>query len=310
MKKVVIFGCGYIGNILIRQYLAKGYEVRGVDNFFRDIGDSLLPIISNPDFEFVRGDITNYQDCVKNIEGADQIVLLSGLVGAPICDRYPSLTQAVNVQGAKNVVDARNSINDQIPLFCASTGSVLGKIEEICTENTKPNPLSLYGRSKLEAEQYILSFPKTVAHRFATAFGLSPMMRVDLLVNDLTMQAVNNRCLVIFQADAHRTFIHVQDFARSIIFSLENINQLKYNLYNAGSNTLNYTKREIAEMIAKKTGCYVHFAEIGSDPDARDYIVDYSRLENEGFKCEKTLEFGIDEIIKANPLLQVKNKYE
>lgn len=311
---IVIYGAGgYIGNVLCRRYLDLGHNVLGVDNFYKGQCDALLSIIGNPRFSFMYGSITKIEDCQKALtyfDTVDRIVNLGGVVGFPACNKDPDMSKAVNVLGAENVVIARNNIYPNTPVFFASTGSVYGKLDEICTESSPTNPLSVYGKDKLEGEKRVLSHPNTLAYRFATCFGPSANMRINLLINDLVFQAMTNHCLTIFEAEAKRTFIFIDDFCKSIIFGLDNIESLRYNLYNCGNNTLNYTKREIAEAIATKTGCYVHYADVGKDPDLRDYSVDYSRITDEGFVCDTGLNQGIDAVMKAVPLLRIRHNYE
>lgn len=311
MKILVTGGGGYVGNVLCRKLLKNGYEVRCLDNFHKGQCDALLSLVSNPNFEFQYGDVTNYVDCKNAINGVDGIIHLAAIVGFPACKRQPALSKAVNVDGTQNIVNLRNEYAC-IPLVYASTGSVYGKVENICTEESQKLPQSIYGMDKLSAEDIVRNTNNTVSFRFATGFGLSPCMRVNLLVNDFVYRAMTEKTLTVFQADFRRTFIHVQDMASLFEFGLRKLlnKELKHKVYNAGSNKLNWTKRELAEYVRAKTGCYVTYAEVGEDPDQRDYEVDYSKLEAEGFKTEYTMEQGINELIKAAPLLQIRHQYE
>lgn len=306
---VVVFGCaGYIGNYMARYLISCGYRVHGVDNFWKGHGDALLGLVSNPDFTFKFGDVTNDYDIQSNLEGADYIINLAGIVGFPACKRHPVLAKAVNQDAAIRIAQLKR---DKVPLFFASTGSVYGKVEDICTEESPTNPQSLYGVTKLNAEHEIAKYyPNTLIYRFATAFGVSPCMRVNLLVNDLVYQAMTNRSIAIFQADFRRTFIHISDFCRSVEFGLDNISSLKYNIYNVGSPENNWTKRQLAEYIKVKTGCSLFYNDVGEDLDQRDYEVDYSKIYAEGFECKVTMAEGIDELIKATPILQIRHQYE
>ena len=164
--------------------------------------------------------------------------------------------------------------------------------------------------TKKVAEIAVREQPNTVSYRFATGFGVSPCMRVNLLVNDFTHQAMTNKCLNIFQADFRRTFVHVRDMTRAFMFGINNYKKMSHNVYNVGDNNLNWTKRELAEYIAGKTGSFVNYAETGQDLDQRDYEVDYSRIQNEGFKCSVSMETGIDELMKVTPLLQIRHQYQ
>ena len=308
MKKILVTGGGgYVGNVLCRLLLYEGYEVRCMDNFHKGQCDALIALASSPNFEFMYGDITNVTDVKKATQEIDGIVHLAAIVGFPACVKQPSLATAVNVDGTYNLLEHRNS---NTPLVFASTGSVYGKVEGVCTEESPLNSLSLYGDTKKTAEMAVKSELNTVCYRFATGFGVSPCMRVNLLVNDLTHQAVTNRCLTIFQADFRRTFIHVRDMAESFLFALRNYDQMQDQKdYNVGADNLNWTKRELAEFISEKTGAFVSYAETGEDLDQRDYTVDYSKIEEAGFYCQTSMEEGILELINVVPLLQIRHQY-
>ncbi len=167
--------------------------------------------------------------------------------------------------------------------------------------------MSLYGKTKIEAERLVLAEPNTLVYRFATGFGVSPCMRVNLLVNDLVYQAIHNKSLTIFESGAKRTFIHVHDMARAFLFGIK---QQWTGIYNVGSNNNNYTKRDIAELIKKKTNCFVTYAEIGKDEDKRDYEVDYDKIDKERFNLLYSVENGIDELVKVCKLINItKTEY-
>jgi len=195
------------------------------------------------------------------------------------------------------------------PFVFASTGSVYGKVEGLCSEESPLKSVSLYGDTKRDAEKLVREEPNTISFRFATGFGVSPNMRVNLLVNDLVYQAVTNRALNIFQAESRRTFIHVRDMSRAFIFGLENMSRMSYNVYNCGANHLNWTKRELAEYIKKQTNAAVSYNDTHIDLDQRDYEVDYTRLNSEGFFCTTSMEEGIDELIKVSPILRINHQY-
>ncbi len=311
MKILVTGGAGFVGSTLCRYLLEKGHEVVCFDNLIKG-GDSLIPLATNPNFTFVKGDITKRDDVRKvmldngKIEG---IIHLAAIVGAPDCEKNPSYAANVNIEGAKNILWARQLIG-LVPLAFASTGSVYGQVDGICDENSPLNPKSDYGIQKKIAEELIEAENNTCSFRFATAFGPSPNMRVNLLANDFAFQAHTNSSLVIFQAQFRRTFIHVRDMARAFLFAIENMDRLRYKVYNCGSNELNCTKRELADMVADEIGCFVFEGEIGVDPDQRDYEVSYDRLAAEGYKISLSLEDGIKQLAKVVPLLQIKHHYD
>jgi nucleoside-diphosphate-sugar epimerase len=304
MRIAVSGAAGYVGNVLCRHLTDCGHKVVGMDNLHKGDADPLLGIAHRTNFSFFKGNVANKEDCKKLVEGADAIIHLAAIVGFPACKADPSLSYLVNVTGTTNMLEARHK--DQKFVF-ASTGSVYGKIEAVCTEDSPLNAQSLYGVHKRVAEQSVSFNDNTVSFRFATGFGLSPCMRVNLLVNDFVYQATNNGCLTVFQADARRTFIHVQDMARAFAFGATT--PLKHKVYNCGSDYLNWTKRELAECVKNKTNCVVNYNEFATDPDQRDYEVDYSRINNEGFHCDHTcMEDSVDELIKAMPIMS-NNKY-
>jgi nucleoside-diphosphate-sugar epimerase len=169
--------------------------------------------------------------------------------------------------------------------------------------------VSLYGVNKRVAEEMVGTQDNTVSFRFATGFGVSPCMRVNLLVNDFVYQAITNKILTIFQADFRRTFVHVRDMAKAFTMGVENMGNWKHKVYNCGANHLNWTKRELAEYVKESTGCFVHYEEIGTDADQRDYEVSYDKLSDEGFQCEVDMKTGIQELIKVAPLLQIRHQY-
>lgn len=305
IRFAVTGGSGFVGNVLIRKLLSLGFDVTCMDNFNKGTCDSLLSVVNHPRFQFFQGDVCNKSDCDKLAKNNDIVIHLAAIVGFPACKRQPVVSYEVNVNGTKNIVEALSK--DQKIVF-ASTGSVYGALTEICTENSPLNPQSEYGVQKKIAEDIVSQHPNSVSFRFATALGVSPSMRVNLLANDFCFQALTNRCLTIFEADFKRTFIHVEDMARAFYFGA--INPMDHKVYNCGDNGLNCTKRELAELIKEKTGCFVTYGEIGTDMDRRDYEVSYDRINSEGFYCQRNLSDGIDEILKAVPLLKIKHNYE
>ena len=304
-KILVTGGGGYVGNVLCRHLLDKGYKVVCFDNFHKGQCDAIIPLAINPNFEFKYGDVTVAEQLNKAVEDCDAIIHLAAIVGFPACKAQPALADAVNVNGAMNVINARNLISKDIPIVYASTGSVYGKVEGVCEEESPLNAVSQYGINKRVAEQMMLEEDNTVSFRFATGFGVSPCMRVNLLVNDFVYQAVTNGILTIFQADFRRTFVHVRDMAKAFTMGFEKMGGWNHKVYNCGANHLNWTKRELAEHVKEQTGCFVHYEEIGTDADQRDY----DKLESEGFSCDVDIKTGIKELIKVVPILQIRHQY-
>ena len=196
---------------------------------------------------------------------------------------------------------------DQLLMY-GSTGSNYGKVDKICTEETPLNPTSLYAKTKTLGEYEVMKHDKAIAYRFATAFGSSPRLRLDLLINDLTYLAVSQKYMLVYQPEFIRTFIHIKDLVKSFVFGIENVDKMSGEIYNIGSKKLNHTKREVCEMIKERTGCVVYYNDFDSDKDHRDYEVSYDKITALGFDTTITLEEGIDELVKVYELLNLKDK--
>jgi nucleoside-diphosphate-sugar epimerase len=306
MKLLVTGGAGYVGSILIPRLLSSGHHVRVLDNLMYG-GQSLLTFFSQPKFEFVKGDILDEQAVRRATQSVDAIIHLAAIVGYPACKKNEQLAHDVNCIGTK--ILEKNRDRNQLIIF-ASTGSNYGAlIGDRCTEETPLNPLTIYGTTKTQAEQHLLQCGNTICCRFATAFGVSPRMRLDLLINDFVYQAVKVRNLIIYEKTFKRTFIHVIDMARSFMFALDNADRMVDNVYNVGSESMNYNKEDIALMIKEKLEFYLHFADVGKDEDQRNYEVSYAKINRLGFKTTMTVDDGIDELIRAYQVIDIKNPY-
>ncbi len=306
MKILVTGGAGYIGSVLVPLLLEQGHHVRVLDNLMQG-GSSLLPLFRNQQFDFINGDIREPRTVRDAMTGRDVVIHLAAIVGFPACRKFPELAQTVNVEGTRNI--AKEAGKDRLVLF-GSTGSNYGALtDEVCTEETPLRPLSLYGKTKTAAELLLLENCKSIAYRFATAFGLSPRMRLDLLINDFVYTAMKLRYLVVYESHFMRTFIHVHDIARSFLFALENADKMSGQVFNVGTETMNFSKAQVCEMVRRKVDHYLHFADIGEDADKRNYVVSYKKLHGLGYRTSVAMEEGIDELVKGLQVLDFKTPY-
>ena len=305
MKILVTGGAGYVGTSLIPLLLDGGHDVLVLDNLMFG-GDQLLPFFRHPNFAFVRGDIRDRAELASAVKDRDVIVHLAAIVGFPACRKDPRLAEDVNVGGTKLLASLVSK--DQLVLY-GSTGSNYGEVEEVCTEETPLHPLSLYGQTKTLAERHLLDNCSTIAYRFATAFGVSPRLRLDLLVNDFTYKAVTQGYLVVYEKHFMRTFIHVHDMGRSFQLAIDRADEMRGEVYNVGSNSMNYSKQEICELIQQQVDCYMHYADIGEDADKRDYVVSYEKIDRLGFDTTIDVNAGIDELVRAFGAVSFKTPY-
>jgi len=305
MNILITGGAGYIGTSLAPMLLQKGLNVTIIDNLMFG-GDPIIPLFRFPNFTFIRGDIRDKDLLKKVVSDKDIIVHLAAIVGYPACRKDPELAESVNLDATKLLASLLSK--DQLVLY-GSTGSNYGSVEEVCTEETPLNPLSLYGQTKTLAEQHLMENCTTIAYRFATAFGVSPRLRLDLLINDFTYKAVSQGYMVVYESHFMRTFIHVHDIARSWLFAIDHPEDLKNDVFNVGSDEMNYSKKDICEMIAKRTGAYFHYAEIGEDADKRNYVVSYEKMKGSGFETTIPVEQGIDEMVKATEAVVFRTPY-
>ncbi len=306
MKILITGGAGYIGSCLIPELLNAGHQVRVLDSLL--FGQtSLLPYFINKNFEFIKGDIRNVELVQKAVNGMDVIIHLAAIVGAPACKKDPKTAEEVNFVGTVNINNARD-ISQK--LFYASTGSVYGKVEDICKEDLPAKPLSSYGETKLRAEQEVMRKGNAVAYRFATAFGLSPRLRLDLMPNDFVFNALKNKYLVVYDKGFKRTFIHVRDIVSAYMFGINNFENMKNEVYNIGSEKMNKTKEDVANMIKEKLNFEILFVDKGiPDPDQRDYAVSYEKIRSKGFDTKISFEEAIDELILGLQTVHIANPY-
>lgn len=309
MKKILVTGgAGYVGTTLVPMLLEKGHEVTVVDNLLFSNGDRMIPFLNSDKFNFVKGDVRDLSLMRSLIIDKDVVIHLAAYVGFPICRlKGERESYSLNTDATRKLIEIMSE--DQYLLF-GSTGSNYGEVIGLCTEETPLNPLSIYGKTKTEAERIVMSRKNSTAFRFATAFGISPRMRLDLLVNDLTYKAITEGYAVIYESHFLRTFIHIRDLARSFVFAIENQDKMSGEVYNVGSNKMNYTKREVCDLIKEEIPeAFFHHASIKEDPDKRNYKVSYDKINSLGFEVEVDLKTGIREIKDSVQLLEHSLRY-
>ncbi len=304
-RVVVTGGAGYVGSVLVPHLLEHGYHVHVVDSL-RFGGEGLLANFLHPHFRFTQADITD-AGAVRGLLGeADAVVHLAALVGYPACKKWPEEARRTNVDGTRVVLDA---MRPDARLLYFSTGSNYGEVVGVCDEDTPLNPLSLYGETKTAAEAACMERPNSVALRFATAFGLSPRLRLDLMINDFTYQALVNRYLLVYERHFRRTFIHVRDMARVVPHVLSRWDEARDRRLNVGQESMNYTKEDIVRLLQSKMDFHLHFADVGTDEDRRDYEVSYARIRSLGYATSVDIHRGMDELIRGLRLVRIRNPY-
>lgn len=309
-KKIKIFitgGAGYIGSTLTPILLREGYEVTVYDNFLFN-QNSLLDCCSNPYFKIIRGDICNFDEVKKLLAKHDIIIPLAAHVGAPACNINPSVTKLVNYDAHMNIVE--NTSLEQKVIF-PNTNSGYGRAgEDLCTEESPLEPISEYGKTKCQIEQAFLEKGNAVTFRLATVFGMSPRMRLDLLVNYFVYKALTDKSLILFEEHFRRNYIHVKDVAYAFLFGILNFKKMLGEAYNLGLSSANLTKRQLAEKIKETIkDLYIHNADIGEDPDKRDYIVSNKKLESLGWSAKYSLDEGIQELIKGYQIIKPDSNF-
>ena len=299
---LVTGGVGYLGCILCEHLLEAGYRVTVIDNLMYG-QQGLFHLCANPRFQFVLGDVRDEGLMRSLVSEVDVILPLAAVVGAPACDRDPWLGRSVNLEAIRLLNRSRSS--SQLVVFpTTNSGYGTQSGDSYCTEETPLEPISLYGRVKVEAEAELLSAPNTITLRLATVFGMSPRMRLDLLVNHFVYTAIKDGYLVIFEKDFKRNYVHIRDVADCFIYCIENAKKMAGNPYNVGLDAANLSKEEMALKVKEFVPhFYIHFASIGTDPDKRNYVVSNQRLRDAGFEARRSLENGIEELLKGYQLM-------
>ena len=301
MSRTSVFvtgAAGYIGSVLCARLLAAGYRVVALDSLYFGT-QTLFHLADDPSFEFTIGDARDERVVKGLVETCDVLVPLAALVGAPLCDRDPDTASSTNL-GAIRLLNRLRRPSQLLVYPTTNSGYGTRSGEVLCTEETPLEPISLYGRTKVEAETEVLATPNALSLRLATVFGTSPRMRIDLLVNHFVWAAVTDGYLVVFEKGFRRNYLHIRDAADAFVFAIENSGRLAGRPYNLGLDAANLSKEQLALKVKEHVPKFhVHFAEVGSDPDRRDYIVSSQRLREAGFEATRTLDDGIRELIKG-----------
>jgi len=303
MNILITGGAGYIGSVLAPHLLHAGHEVTVLDNFL--FGQAtLLDCCKHEGFRVVRGDCRDEALVRPLLAKADAIIPLAALVGAPMCSADAIGARTIN-QEAVEMLCRLASPAQRILMPVTNSGYGIADKGKVCTEESPLRPISLYGTTKVAAEQAVLARSNSLTLRLATVFGLSPRMRVDLLVNDFVHRAITDRAVVIFEGHFKRNYVHIQDVCRVFAFGLENFEKMKGRAYNVGLDDANLSKLELCAVIRKHLPKFTFLeAPVGEDPDKRDYIVSNQRLLSTGFATEWSLDRGIQELIKGFTILR------
>ncbi len=302
MKILITGGAGYIGSILVSDLLAKDFNVTVVDDF-RYKQNSLNHLCYNNKLKLIKADVRDINLLKNEIITHDVIIPLASLVGAPICNFNKVGAETINKQA---VIELFNNISkDQIILMPTTNSAYgIGDKNNYCDENSPLNPISKYAEDKVEIEKKLQNLNNFISLRLATVFGMSPRMRLDLLVNDFVYRALKDRFIVLFESHFKRNYIHVRDVSRAFIYCLENYDKMKNQIFNLGLSDANLTKKELCIKIKNHINDFVFYEnDFNKDPDQRNYLVSNKKIESFGYNTKYSIDFGIDELIKGFKVL-------
>jgi len=285
MKICITGGAGYLGSVMTDLFLREGYQVKVIDNLTFN-QTSLLNYTHDKNFEFVYGDVRDENLLYKEIKDSDVVIPLAAIVGFPACERDPELATQLNYEHVKKVCSfGRNYNDDNIPfkIIYPNTNSGYGiGTDGVCTEESPLNPISHYGRTKVQAEEEVLKVGG-ISLRLATVFGSSPRMRMDLLVNEFVYKSLTDKYITIFEKGFVRNYIHIRDVARAFLFMIQNYDDNKGEVFNVGLSDANLTKQELVEKIKEYVPDFaITYSDFYEDPDKRDYIVSNEKIEKLG----------------------------
>lgn len=302
-KILVTGGAGYLGSILVPELLAAGNRVTVLDNFmYRQ--NSLAHVCHHSGLEIVSGDIRVEDTIVDCLRSADVVIPLAAYVGAPLCKRDPVGASTTNHDA---ILMMLRHVSKGQAVLMPTTNSAYGSgdANNMCTEESPLRPISHYAIEKVAVERELMQHPNAVSLRLATVFGMSPRMRIDLLVNDFTYRAVCDRYVVLFESQFKRNYVHIRDVAQVFLHAIGNYDKMKNQIYNVGLSDANVSKKELCRIIQKHLPEFVFLeAPVGKDPDQRNYIVSNAKIESTGFKPAHSLDFGIRELIKGYTMIR------
>ena len=300
---LVTGGAGYLGSTMVPDLLLAGHCVTVVDNFMFGQA-SLNHICYHPNFSVVKGDIRIASVMAPLLKKADVIIPLAALVGAPLCSQDPVGATTTNHDAIAMML---SMVSKQQIILMPTTNSAYGSGDEnhYCTEESPLRPISHYAIEKVKVEKLLMEHDNAISFRLATVFGMSPRMRIDLLVNDFVYRAVYDRCVVLFEGSFKRNYIHVRDVSRVFQHALTHYEMMKGQIFNVGLSNANVSKKELCEVIQRHLPHFTFLdAPLGKDPDQRNYIVSNDKIESSGYKPETSLEMGIQELIKGFTMLK------
>ena len=305
MKILITGGAGYLGSVIVDKLLKSEYEVIVLDKLLFN-QTSLLQYTSNPNFKFIYGDVRNESLLEKLCNEVDVIIPLAAIVGFPACAADPKLAKEINFQQIVNIVKFTKG-KKKILYPNTNSGYGVVKDELVCTELSPLNPISVYGQTKCEAENFLLASTNAIVFRLATVFGVSPRMRTDLLVNDFVYKAITDKYIVVFEKSFKRNFIHIEDVANAFLFMLENYDEYRGEVFNVGLSDANLSKQELLEKIQSHVKDFaVVYDDYYEDPDKRNYIVSNEKIEATGWKPEWDLDRGIKQLIMGYQMIVPK----
>jgi nucleoside-diphosphate-sugar epimerase len=301
---LVTGGAGYIGSTLVPRLLAAGHQVTVLDNFmFKQT--SLNSCCFYDNFAVVKGDIRVERTVLPLLKKADVIIPLAALVGAPLCNLDPVGARTTNHDAITMML---KHVSQEQRILMPTTNSAYGSGDHnhYCTEESALRPISQYAIDKVAVEKELMQHPGAISFRLATVFGMSPRMRLDLLVNDFVYRALNDRFMVLFEGHFKRNYIHIRDVARVFEHGLVNFDRMQGQIYNVGLSDANVSKRELCKHIQKFVSDFTFVdAPVGRDPDQRNYIVSNEKVEKTGYKPTVSLDRGIEELLKG--FVMIKN---